>query len=68
MTYQSVTSSNIRAVKHEDGDLYIKFVSGHIYRYEGVSEELYGELLSSASIGKFFHSHIKNQFPGVMIE
>jgi hypothetical protein len=43
--------------------LYLKFRSGEIYCYRGVPAELYQELLSADSKGKYFRGRILNRYP-----
>ena len=51
-----VVSSNIEAVGHDETTttLYIKFSSGKTYKYEGVTEAEYENLVGAPSIGKYF--------------
>lgn len=58
-----VTSSNIQQVGHQNADLFITFNSGGTYRYDGVQESVFEEMLAAESVGKFFHARIKGQFP-----
>jgi len=60
----SVSSSNITSVGYLKNrkELYIKFYSGYIYKYFGVSEETYKELLDASSIGSYFAKNIKSKF------
>ena len=59
-----VHSSNLSAIKYDSKNqvLYVKFVEGHIYRYEGVEEELYKDILEpGVSVGKLFATTIRNK-------
>lgn len=62
MHRQSVSSSMIKEVGWEDQTLEIEFSNGTVYRYYDVPEEKYNELINSPSIGKEFHSSIRNAF------
>ena len=62
MEFIEVESSNIGAVKYEGNTLYVRFKTGAVYSYDGVSEELYKQLLNAPSIGKFFAANIKNAY------
>jgi hypothetical protein len=42
--------------------LEIEFHEGSAYQYFAVPGEVFGELLAAASKGRYFHSHIKNQY------
>ena len=39
-----------------------------VYTYEGVSNELYEEFMSSESLGRFYNQYFKGQYPGQKIE
>lgn len=57
-----MSSSNVDKV-HLDGDrLYVIFKSGHVYRYDNVSLEVYQSFLSSESKGKYLYKYIKDVF------
>ncbi len=43
--------------------LYLRFQSGDVYRYFTFPAEQYREFLDSESRGRYFLSHIRNQFP-----
>ena len=45
------------------GTLEIEFVSGNVYRYLDVPEDLYRELMRAQSIGTFFNERIRDRFP-----
>ena len=61
---QPVESSNLTAIGYdaERKILAVKFKNGTVYNYSDVPEKTFEELRSSESIGKFFHSRIKNIF------
>lgn len=42
--------------------LYLRFRSGEVYRYFKFSERQYREFLDAESRGRYFLSHIRNQF------
>lgn len=56
-----VTSSNIKAVRHDgDQQMDVEFLkSGDIYRYQGVSNELFAAFIAAESVGGFFAQNIK---------
>ncbi len=59
---QPVTgSSQIAAAgyQQETQKLRIEFSSGALYEYDNVPLHVYGELMSAASVGSYFHSSIK---------
>jgi hypothetical protein len=43
--------------------LELEFRKGPIYRFGGVPEATYQELLRAESKGLYFHHHIRNRFP-----
>ena len=43
--------------------LYLRFHSGDVYRYFTFPAEQYQEFLDAESQGRYFLSHIRNQFP-----
>ena len=43
--------------------LYLRFQTGEIYRYFTFPVEQYAEFLAADSQGRYFLSHIRNQFP-----
>jgi hypothetical protein len=42
--------------------LYLRFVSGDVYRYFEFPEEQYREFLDAESHGRYFLNHIRNDF------
>lgn len=65
-------SSNIAAIDHVDGKLYVKFHSGAEYDYPDVPADLHARMMAAhdagESVGKFFHAHIRNKFTGTKRE
>lgn len=43
--------------------LYLRFHNGEVYRYFTFPAERYQEFIDADSQGKYFLSHIRNQFP-----
>jgi hypothetical protein len=60
MKLTPVKSSNIKAVGHKDGVLYVEFKGGKTFSYEDVSETKYHEFINSNSVGSFFARNIRN--------
>lgn len=62
MERESVRSSNLKSVGYDDTNqiLEIEFHHGGVYRYFGVFENVYDELMSANSKGSYFSSNIKN--------
>ncbi|MGE3149876.1 MAG: KTSC domain-containing protein [Pseudorhodoplanes sp.] len=57
-------SSVIRDIDYDPGRhwLTVTFVSGRIYRYDGVPEVVFDGFRHAASKGQFFNSHIRDRF------
>lgn len=65
MYRESVVSSSLLSVGYDEDEavLEAEFAGGAIYRYLGVSEEIYTRLMAAPSIGRFFNAHIRDAFP-----
>lgn len=65
MERTAVKSREIAIVGYdpETATLEVAFRNGGVYHYEKVPSNVYSELLTSPSQGKFFEARIKNQFP-----
>lgn len=65
LTPTYVISSNIDALAHYDGKLYIRFKSGITYSYANVPFTYFDAMQKAESAGQFFHRMIKNkpEFP-----
>ena len=62
MNLNEVVSSNIKAVGYGDNNLYVEYKSGSLYKYKGVKEETYKELLKAESKGQYMNSNIKGKY------
>jgi len=62
---QPVFSSNLKSVGYDPASsvLEIEFHNGSIYQYRGVPKSIYVALMAAASLGSFFHRHIKDKYP-----
>jgi KTSC domain len=58
-------SSVIRDFDYDDDrrKLYVTFVSGKTYVYDGVPHDTYHDFATASSKGEFFNAHIKNHYP-----
>lgn len=65
MQRQSVTSSNIASIGYDESaqTLEIEFRDGGIYQYYDVPKEVYEEFINAGSHGKYFHAHIRDEYP-----
>lgn len=59
-----VASRDLRSVGYDQQTqtLEIEFNSGGVYQYFNVPVNVYQELMSAASYGKYFHQSIKNNY------
>ena len=59
-----VSSSNVESVGHDDArdELWMTFLDGSTYVYEGVPRETFDELLSAPSVGSYLNREIKPNF------
>ena len=59
-----VSSSNIRSIGYgaQDEVLEVEFVSGGIYQYFGVPQQLYERFMAAPSKGQFFSAYIRDKF------
>ena len=62
MIMRPVSSSNLSSVGYENGTMHIQFRKGGLYAYYNVPESLYLSFMSAASLGTFFHIHIKGKY------
>ncbi|MFD3166436.1 KTSC domain-containing protein [Herpetosiphon sp. NSE202] len=60
-----VDSSNLASVGYDPTDqtLEIEFNNRSIYQYSNVPEEVYAELMSADSHGRYFNHNIKGAYP-----
>lgn len=60
----SVTSTSIAQVGYDGNQhlLDIKFHNGQVWRYEGVANVTFDEMMAAASIGKFFSTKIRGHY------
>lgn len=65
MNRQPVESSMLRSVGYDPVEeiLELEFHDGHVYQYGDVPEEIYRELMSAQSIGRYFLTYIQDQYP-----
>lgn len=65
-----VSSSNIATVGFDPAEnkLYVGFLSGTVYRYDGVSQETHDNLVAADSVGCFFNKHVKKSFPYTKVQ
>lgn len=64
MRRSPVSSSVIASTgyDHDSEVLEIEFVSGTVYRYRGVSQDVFEDFRDAPSKGTFFNAHIKDAY------
>lgn len=65
-TLTSVESSHLQGIGAQGGDLYIRFRSGHVFKYKGAGH-MADAGIKAESAGKWFHANVKGKFPHVQI-
>ncbi len=65
MERYSVASSNIASIGYDAGTetLDVEFLSGAIYQYYNVPQNMYDQLMQAGSKGRFLNTYIKNAYP-----
>ncbi len=60
-----VSSSNVSAVGYDamTHRLFVRFTTGSLYRYEGVTDSTYRAFLDAPSKGQFVWQHLRGQYP-----
>lgn len=73
--FKSVQSSNIDAIgfnitdsESQLVDLFVRFKSGHVFRYADVPRETAIALENAKSVGGYFARFVRNQFKGENVE
>ena len=60
----SAVSHRIKNLEELWGDdLFVRFNNGALWKYSGVSEQVYNDMRGAPSIGKFFNAHIRSKHP-----
>ena len=59
----TVNSTLIHSIGFCDGLLTVEFRDGGMYEYKDVSDEIFHELTVAKSVGAYFVSNIKYQYP-----
>jgi hypothetical protein len=64
------SSTTVAAIGYDDDTetLEIKFVAGTVYRYRGVSQDVFEDFRQAPSKGAFFNRHIKDAYPFEQME
>lgn len=64
MKRETVSSSNLASIGYDSENeiLEIEFNHGGVYQYFNVPEEVYEELMSADSHGRYFSANIRNDY------
>ncbi len=64
MERYSVASSNIASIGYDAGPetLEVEFLTGAIYQYYNVPQNMYDQLMQAGSKGRFLNTYIKNAY------
>lgn len=65
MMMQDVVSSELQSVGFDEAAsiLQVKFQNGRVYRYQGVPQSVFENLLRADSKGRFFNAQIRDRYP-----
>ena len=58
-----VESSVIASIDHSGRNLLVQFLSGRLYRYRGVTRDVFEAFLAAESKGTFFNLKILGRYP-----
>ena len=70
MYREPVSSRSIAALGYDDDTetLEVEFVSGTVYRYRSVSQDVFEDFRQAPSKGAYFNQHIKDAYPWEQVE
>lgn len=70
MYREPVVSESIASIGYDDDaeTLEVEFVTGAVYRYSGVPQDVYEDFRQAPSKGGFFNQHIKNAYPWEQVD
>ncbi|NMG28385.1 KTSC domain-containing protein [Aromatoleum evansii] len=70
VTMKDVTSSNVAQIGYDSTamQLFVRFRSGALYRYDGVVLSAWVAFKSASSIGQHLNKTIKPNYPATLIE
>ena len=61
MNRTPISSSTIKSIGFENGEMHIEFNNGRVYSYTGPKvQEHYNALISAQSVGKHFGAHVRS--------
>ena len=64
MEREEVSSTNLAAVGYDSNAqiLEVEFISGHVYHYYDVPQNVHDELMSASSVGTYLNHYIKGTY------
>jgi hypothetical protein len=70
MFREAVASESIAAIGYDEetGVLEVEFVSGAVYRYRDVPQDVYENFRQARSKGAFFNRYIRDAYPFEQVE
>jgi hypothetical protein len=70
MFREPVSSRSIASIGYDDDaeTLEVEFVTGAVYRYRGVDQDVFESFRAAPSKGAFFNAHIKDAYPFEQVE
>jgi hypothetical protein len=70
MFREPVDSESIAVIGYDDDAevLEVEFVSGAVYRYRGVSQDVHEDFLQAPSKGAYFNRHIRDSYAWEQVE
>lgn len=55
-------SSHIEEIWHDGKDLFVQFLTGAVYKYFGVKENVAKRMIRAHSRGRFMHRHVRGKY------
>lgn len=62
MPISTPESSTINSIDHDGNKLIVEFKSGGTYHYSDVPTDIFEQMKSASSKGKFLHANIKGKY------
>lgn len=65
VSFYDVVSSNVSGIGYDSDEqrLYVRFNKGDLYYYDGVTYDVYEQMLAAESKGRFVHTDLKGRYP-----
>ena len=62
-----LTGTILRQAHHQNRQLFVQLASGVWYRYDGVDERVYMELVTAASPGRYWNAEVRGCYEGAKV-